>query len=793
MISQISSRFVRFYERIAKGLLFLMAFLVPLAYFPWTVDNLEVNKQTILIFGASILTIAWLGIMVLKKQFYFKKSFLFILAGLFLLAVGLSSILSLAPYLSVFGQGAQEYTSFLTLLGFVLLFIVGSHYLSETKTQSMLLGVSLLASAIIGTLIIIALLGFPLFNTNFIGTPNGLGLYLLVMSIIGSGLWLAENPLEERRILLTGWKGIVERIAIFVTVISSIVILLTLDYHVLWILSIFGIGAMFTFAFVRAREFPHTSRFVLPMVLFVVSIVFLFLPSFLYGKFAVEVSPSHSASFAIARETLSDTSWLFGSGPGTFMMDYSKYHSTDVNTTDFWDIRFDRAIANSYTMLATYGIVGMFFFLFFVGSLGAATLSSLIKQHVHDEWKMTFVAFSGWVVLVLSFFLYSSNFTLTFLFWMLSAFLVSQLGPQIKQWAFSESPRSGLFTSFLFVLVNVGLLTLLFVTASRYAAEIAFAHASSVDKNTTDTDLVISDLDTAARLNKYSDIYYRNLGNALLIKAAEEVADPNADVNVLRDILSTCITAAKRATELSPNNVVNWHVLGDIYREVVPLVGNADMYAVEAYKQAVALAPANPKYLVALARAYLVRADQLQTLMESDDETVADEASLAWDEAIKSAEESLDAAVRLKSDYAVAYYYLALTYERQGNLADAISRMESVRSTNLNDIGVAFQLSILYLRQGKIDEAQAELERALEISPNFSNALWYLSAIYEEQGDIEKAIEMIEKVKELNPGNSIVEERLNNLLGGMSNPTIPDPISENETEPIEVDVPSENL
>ncbi|MFA6522050.1 MAG: tetratricopeptide repeat protein [Patescibacteria group bacterium] len=777
MMSTNGSRFTIWYEKIAKLLLYAMAFLIPLAYFPWTVDTLEVNKQTILLVGVSLLTIAWLGTMVARKQFFWKNSPFFLLALLILAGVGVSTIFSIAPYLSLFGEGMQEYTSLLSTLGFILLFIVGSHYLSETRVQRVLFACLLSSSALVGTSILLALIKLPIVNTNFIGTPNGLGLFLLIMSILGFGLWLAENPIKETRIFLEGWKGLLEKIAIGVTGFSALIVLLGLDYNPLWLLSILGIGAMFAFAFVRAEEFPHTSRFILPMILFVFSIVFLFIPSFMGNTFAVEVSPSHAGSIEIVKGSLGDTSLLFGSGSGTFAMDYAKYHSAEVNATNFWDVRFDRAVAHVYTILATNGVVTMLLFLIFIISLCLAALSSLIKQRVHDEWKMTFVAFAGWIVIVAGFFLYSSNFTMQFLFWTLSAILVAQLGPEVKEWAFKESPRYGLLTAFLFVIVNVGLLTLLFVTASRYAAEVSYAHAVSIDSTGADVEDVITDLDTAARLNKWSDIYYRNLGNALLVKTAKEIAANNQDTAVLRDLVAASINSAKRATELSPNNVVNWHVMGDIYREVVPLVGNSDVYAVAAYKKASELAPTNPKYLVALARAYLVTADAQQTLLSSTDEATASDAQLKWDEAMKQAEESLDKALMLKTDYALAQYYLALVYERKGNLADAIKGMESVRTSSPNDVGVSFQLALLYLRQGKMDEAKTEFERAIGIAPNFSNALWYLSAIYDEQGDTAKAIEMINKVKELNPDNALVDQRLQSLQSGGS-------VTTEETQPI---------
>ena len=778
----------KIYEAIARWAIYLMAGLVPLMYLPWTVDRLEVNKQTFVLILVSVSVIAWLGLMVARKQFIFRKSWLFLLAGAFLVAALLSSTFSIAPFTSWVGQSLQEYTSFLSILAFVLLFIVGGHVLSETRTQRVIWSVSLIASAIISIAVLLALLGVPL-PINFIGTPNALGLYLAAMAVLGSGLYLVSANIKKHDILPGGFYGVLVRAAIFITALAALVVLIAIDYWSLWAALMVGVAVMFTFSLIRAQEFPNTSRFVLPMVLFVAAILFLFLPGFLPGRFPVEVAPSQIATWNIATETLGDTNVLFGSGPGTFVMDYTKHHVEEINQTIFWDARFDRGASHMLTMLATFGIVGTAAFLLFLFGIKVASLRMLLKERMHDEWKMTFVSFAAWFVLVFGMFVYTSNFTLQLLFWLLSAGLVSQVAPKMRVWEFARSPRLGLLTAFLFVLVNVGLLTVMFVSISRYAAEIAFARAVQSDRSGESLDEIIVDLDAAARLNRLSDIYYRNLGHALLLKTAEVLQDPAVTAEDIQGLIGASINSALRAADLSPQNVINWSLLGDVYREVAPLVGNADLEAIKAYQRTVELAPTNPKYRVLLGRAHLVRADQLVVLTTSEDAEFAAQASKERDEALAAAVDALIRATELKNDYAPAHYYLALAYERQGNLSESIARMEALRQANQLDIGLAFQLGILYLKQGKTDLAKQELERAIEIAPNFSNARWYLSAVYEQDGDFDAAIEQVLKVKELNPENSVVDQRLANLRAGKAAAELPEPLEEGEEGVTSVEEP----
>ncbi len=773
------------YERISVWALYALAFLVPVMYLPWTVDPLEINKQTALLLLTAVAVLSWLGMIIARKQFLWKRSWLFLLPVLFLVSALASSSLSIAPVVSWVGQSSQEYTSFLTLTAFVAMFVIGSHALGETRVQRGVWSASLLSSGLVSILTFLDLANIFSTGTNFIGTPSSLGHYLAAMAVLGSGLLLVTGEAKKESVLPGGWFGKLVTGCIFLTLLGAFVVALAIDAWPIWVALIAGLGLLFTFSLIRAAEFPRVRRFLAPMLLFAASLIFLFFSSPVSGRYAIEVSPSYSSSWQIAQETWGEHGYFFGSGPGTFVMDYTEYHREDVNQTIFWDTRFDRSVSHFFTMLVSLGIVSTVLFVLFLLFLLGAALMMLLREKAHDEWKMTYVALAGWFVLSVGLFIQSTNMTLAFLFWLLSAVLVSQVHPKTWQVPFRESPRFALASSFLFILVSVGIVTLMFVTVSRYGSEVAFAKAVNADAAGAPLEEVLVDLDAAASLNRWSDIYYRNLGNALLLQTAEIIEDPEVDPEYVRALVSSSLSAATRSVEISPSNVVNWSLLGDIYREVAPLVGDADLFAISSYQEAIDLAPVNPKYRVALAKAYLVRADQLSLLTASDDEAFAEEADEARIEALSLAEESLLAAIELKPDYGPAHYELALVYTRQGNLADAIARLEALRAASPLDVGIGFQLGLLYLQQGKADLAKAELERIIEISPNYSNALWYLSVVYEQLGDIDGAIEMVEAVLVQNPDNVLALQRLEDLESGEVSDEIPEPVEEGDEDVVE--------
>jgi tetratricopeptide (TPR) repeat protein len=320
---------------------------------------------------------------------------------------------------------------------------------------------------------------------------------------------------------------------------------------------------------------------------------------------------------------------------------------------------------------------------------------------------------------------------------------------------------------------------------NRFVAETAFARAVSLSRAGADPSGVIGELEYASSRYSWSDAYERSLSVAFLNQATSRAGEfaakqdaSSAAREEVSSLVASSVNAAKRATELGPDDVLNWAGRGTVYRDVMGSVPNAEDFAAASFKQAALFEPANPSHLVDLARVYLMVADRARSMSGSDDSAVVQAAKRAEIDQLAAAEKALQAAIDLKRDYAPAYYYLAATLERQGRLDEAASRIAGLRDANPNDVSLGFQLAMLYLRGGHDDLATVELERVLSINPNHSNALWYLSALYERAGDLEQAIRLAERVAELNPDNAAVRQRVEQLKAGKAAAEIPVPIEE---------------
>jgi tetratricopeptide (TPR) repeat protein len=792
------------FQKVTLWSTYTLFFLLPLFFLPWTTSVLEHNKQLLLVVLSILALVAWLGEMVMTKRLSFRSGWLNILPGAFLLAVLISAATSFAGYQSWVGQAAQEYISFLSIAMYVVLFFTLMNNASGTQTQRNILFVVLLSAAISGLITLLGmfnLVHLPFDFTqsrgfNTVGTLNGLITFLTAVMFTGLAMWLVSQQGRDRVIPL-GNLGMAMRVFIIIVTVVNLVALIAIDFSIFWIINIFGVLLLAAFGFIQSQEFPNPKRFALPLVVLLISVLFLFLPTPLRLQLPLSVSPSYGASWNITKAALGSNSgnMLFGTGPGTYGHDYLAFKPVSVNGSQFWSLRFDRAKSSFLTTFASFGIIGTSLWLALMVWIAAKAIGRLIFERDHEEWKMTYVIFVGWATLLSTNLLYSSNLTMEFMLWGFTGLLASQVMVKLWNTDFGRSPKLGLATSFAFVLVAVGVLASLFVTGQRYAAEVAFAKGVKADRDGAKMIEVIPQLERAVTYNGFSDIYHRNLAAAQLAQARVKIAEfrsggttelTTEQTQEVSTLVSSAINSATRATTLEPNFVANWSLRGSIYRDVMSFAQGAEDLASQMFINASRLEPNNPIHRVNLGRVYLTVADRARSLKNAEDKELAKTATEQEANLLKTAEQTFLSAIKLKNDYLPSHYYLAATYERQGRVEEAATRLAAIRNANQTDIGVAFQLSQLLIRLQRYDLATKELERIVGLNPDYSNGLWYLASMYEVGKKQSEAIKLVEKVVELNPNNEVAKKRLALMKAGKITTQIPEPIQEGQGEVTDV-------
>jgi len=325
--------------------------------------------------------------------------------------------------------------------------------------------------------------------------------------------------------------------------------------------------------------------------------------------------------------------------------------------------------------------------------------------------------------------------------------------------------------SFVIVIILVLTISAFYLGGSYYWADVLYQRGLQAVATKNDLDNGSKLISRAVLLNPYNDLYLRSLSQAALLRVNQELQKEQSaerDSNI-QNLIATAINIAKRSTELSPGNVDNWEQLGVIYRAVMPYTAGADQWAFDSFKQASKLEPQNPFYHYELGLSYITAARTVASLVQQDDK----EAEAKVNDYLVKAEEALARSVAVKSDYSPALYQLALVYDYQGKLDQAIAKMKIARDLNSQDVGVAFQLGLLYYKQPDLNSARAEFERAVMLDQNYSNALYFLGLVYDKQGDKARAKEQFEKVAKLNPDNQEVKTILSNLNAGKA--ALPEP------------------
>ena len=745
-------------DKISKTSIYLLVFLLPLFFLPWTTNVLDFNKQFLLIFLVFISLGCWLLKSLVQGKISLNLSVFNLPVLIYLLILGLATLFSAYKYASFWGWPLSVSSAFLTILGFVLFYFLIMNIFRKEETFGLLiiLVLSGFLTALFGALQIFNI--FPL-SSNTIGTANSLCVFIacllpLVLCLIFTGKRLIKFLMSIIGLVMLG-------------------LLFLVNFWVAWILFLIGSTGLLIFGIAKKDVFN---------VKWINLLIALLILGLFFGIFRIEIpfapdipleiAPSQAASFSIAGQTLKDNmpgSLMFGSGPGTFVYDYSQFKSETINQTAFWGVRFDSGASDILDKLATTGILGLLSFLGILGVFIWLALKALTRK---KQALLSLGIFSAWLTVVAGIMLYPSNISLGFLFWIFTATFIA-LNPSpllkekwwgVKTWEIKPSSLASIGISFLFIFILICGLGLFVFTGQKYAAEIRYQQGLEAFQKGDNQTAVNSLFKAISYVNGRQDNYWRDLAQVELFRIREELQKPEVSSEAITPLVSQAINSAKNATDVAPKNVANWTVRGFVYRQLIDLVEGVEDWAVQSYQKAAELEPTNPYIWTELGRIYLVQ--------EKKDK----------------AKEQFQKALDLKSDYAPAHFQIALIYIEEGKEDEAIEKMETATQAAPFDIGLSFQLGVLYYQADMFEEAETEFERAIGLQENYSNARYFLGLIYDEQEDKASAIFQFEKIRELNPDNEEVKSILANLRAGR--PALEEIVS--EQPPIE-EKPEEQL
>lgn len=743
------------FKKINQIPLYLVLLLAPIFFFPLTQNVLDFPKQFLVLVLVLISLIGWLGKIIFEGKLILNQNKIFYLV-LFLIFISLllSLAFSLNPRFSLFGSPLEVSDSFLTLILFLLFtFLLFNSF--ETKIEFLYLIFFLLfGGAIAGIFNLFQIYNIFIFpfdfsktsSFNFIGTPNSLAVFETLLLPISLALLFKS-------------KGKFKIIFGFLSAILFLNIIL-INFKTAWLLLIIEILILSVFIFGEKVKVESLS---ILMAVLVISIFFYFFPLPLpwFPSLPPEISLSLPAEVYIIREAFKNSlkNLILGTGPATFIFDYSLYRSPLLNQTIFWGTRFSRGHSIFFDWILTKGIFGGLIFLFLFVFSFIFIFSKLGEKNQKDEFFEIKLGLSSALIgSIFSAFLYPFNFSLFFIFWFLVGGVLFFLNQKSIIIDFS-SPAIILLTNTIFVLVIVFSLSTIFTQVQKFIADVYYfkgIRASQIGN----LDLAINYLQRAININSSLDLYWRDLSQVYLSKANAVSQDSRLTLEEKRDLTNSALVsgaqAIERAIAILPQNVANWNVRGFFYQNLVGIERAAEQ-SLNSYQMAIQLEPVSPYSYAEKGRVYI--------LMAQDFAKKGDEKSQK--ENLNFAISILQKSLELKPDYAPAHYLLAVAYDQLGESEQAISKLEETKSIAPGDFGLSFQLGILYWRKNEIQKAKEEFERAINLNPDYSNAHYMLGLVFDKMGEKEKAILEFEKVSKLNPENVEVKKILENLRKGL--------------------------
>lgn len=368
---------------------------------------------------------------------------------------------------------------------------------------------------------------------------------------------------------------------------------------------------------------------------------------------------AYSHGWAIALESLK-TSPVLGSGPGTFLADFTQFRPINFNAESNWLVRFTSSSNQYLQVLTISGLFGLVAYLFWI-----LKANQLVIRSIHMKESYVGIFGGSLVVLLVVQLIIPLSVPLLSLMFILAAGLITtlkQAGSTLAQEAdldiiaASNSVRFPVLPWVIFVPSAILIVTGLVLLSRTYWAEVLFQKslvaAASNDGKTTYNSLI-----EAIQTNPFRDTYrvaYSQTNMLLANSLASNKDLTDQDRATITQLVQQGLREAKNAVALNSTKVTNIENLASIYRNLLNFAEGADAWTIASYQQAIVLDPVNPNLRLALGGVYFAQKN--------------------FDDAVNQFQN----AVNLKPDLANAHYNLAIALREKGQYERALASMEQV-------------------------------------------------------------------------------------------------------------------
>lgn len=624
---------------------------------------------------------------------------------LLLMAVAIvSTFLSPAQSVSLLGNQLHIHGSLVAIVTYVLFYFILVNGLKDAREIKWLFSITTVIAQILAIVTLMAYFGLKVLpspwthGTNF--TPTGASfstaaILALLLPFIVVRILSAKKPLST------------VANSLFLA-LSGITIALTGNLST-WIAAMIGLLIMLliinpakTVKFLTPVKFFGLAT---PVVLIILTFVLSLIPPMgkavnpLYTKaqsFPQEIQLPFISSWKISVSSFRDIP-LWGSGPATYLFDFTNYKPVEFNAGKFWSLRFDSSFNEYLQVLATLGGIGILA-LISLTALFASSAYQTISQHRKESRHLQTSNLSlptesvALAVSGITFFVILLLHTSTLPLWVfgtivLASFMKINLSETLSKHINSPSDFKNMF---LRIAANVTsrnseeetikidalpgvllvvILALVAITAvvSKNIILADYHHRLALNAVAQNNGvLAYNELVKTEGLNPKIDVYHTDLAqtnfalaNAIAAAKGPTEASPGGsltdqDKQTIQVLLQQSINEGRLAVNLSPKSAVNWEILAQLYRQISGVAQNALVFSLDSYGRAILQDPLNPNLRLAVGGVYY--------------------AAKNYDMAIRFFSD----AINLKPDFANAYYNLSVALKDKGDLAGAQAAAEKV-------------------------------------------------------------------------------------------------------------------
>lgn len=552
-------------SKVIRQLFYVLFFLTPIIFWPYTSEVFEFNKMMFVYLMAILISSAWIIRSLVNKRFEIVKTQLDIPIIIFLASQIISTIISINPHTSLWGYYSRFHGGLMSTISYtVLYYALITHFKNETNAIKNLVTAILSSAAIISFYGVLEHFGIDknvwvqdVQNRVFssLGQPNWLSAFLV--ALLPLSLFKTTNSTEKKHRLSYIGLSLLYLIAILFTKSQS------------------GIAATFVVLvlfFVITTVQKKKSWLILTLFPLII-IAFIFKGQTIQKTFNSlnKINPFYSDTLTIATKeninrvggsdsmTIRRIVWegaiklglqhpLFGTGVETFGYSYYWVRPAAHNLTSETDFLYNKAHNEYLNFLATTGFVGLFAYLFLIVCIFYLFLN---KKTNHNDLRPALLL--GFVSILITNYFGFSVVNIALFFFLFPAIYIASLDKGVR-----TGRKIKFDTGLGITVVCIGTIWLTVGLSRAWLADISFNKGKGS----------LEESEKAIKLNPNEPIYYSQLGNINALVATQLIAPQIASLpsttsaeikaqanTILEKYIGKAIENINYAQKLNPYNL----------------------------------------------------------------------------------------------------------------------------------------------------------------------------------------------------------------------------------------------